>query len=209
VRRLKCIIETERLIIRNVAEYDAEALLKIDCDEQVKKYYPTFDGENDDADAHMEHVMDIIEYYHEVAEESLLFDEKHPVHTFLSAVCLKDTGEVIGKLGFDRHGLINEWGLSWCFLSGHTRKGYATEAVMAAADYYLGIFLSLDYLWASIREDNIASFKVAQKSGYKLIEKRLEFKADITDYHDIGEYFNGLNSAVDFGWYYFQKVRKQ
>ncbi|MFT4147052.1 MAG: GNAT family N-acetyltransferase [Mobilitalea sp.] len=194
-------IETNRLIIRELMEQDANALIAIKNDKEVMKYHPTF-FEN----ATIDFIKDVIFYFQYNAENGV----KYPEHGYLPAVCLKDSGEVIGVITLNQKQVPNEWHIGWYFMSRYTSKGYASEAGAAASDYFLEA-LSLDYISAGVRVDNPASFRTAQKSGFKLIEKRIPY-----DYNDKNNNSNGFNDVVDYfsniqcevengNYYYFQK----
>ncbi|MNI55024.1 Acetyltransferase (GNAT) family protein [compost metagenome] len=187
-------IETNRLIIRDLIEQDAEALLEIKYDKQVMKYHPAFFGEN----ATIDFIKVVIAFFQSIKERGVIYDEKYPERGCLSAVCLKDSGVVIGVITFNQHTHVNEWHIGWYFLSRYTGQGYASEAGAAASDYFLEA-ISLDYISADVRDDNPASFRTAQKSGFKLIEKRIGFDYDNPDCNveDVGSCS-----------YYFQKLNK-
>lgn len=201
-------IETNRLIIRDLMEQDAEALLEIKYDKQVMKYHSGFFGEN----ATIDYIKVVISFFQSIKERGIIYDERYPERGYLSAVCLKDSGVVIGVITFNQHTLVNEWHIGWYFLSRYTGKGYASEAGTAASDYFLEA-LSLDYISAGVRDDNPASFRTAQKSGFKLIEKRIGFDNDnpdcnVKDFHAVGDYFAQIQNNVGSCGYYFQKINK-
>lgn len=142
--KIKMYIETKRLILRELVEQEAEVLLEITNDKQVKKYHPTF-FENSTIDF----IKTAISYFQSNAEKGV----KNPEHGFLSAVCLKDSGEVIGVITLNyKKEPPYEWHIGWYFLSRYTGKGYASEAGSAASDYFLE-YLSLDYISAGLRVD--------------------------------------------------------
>lgn len=96
-------------------------------------------------------------------------------------------------------------------MSQYTGKGYASEAGAAASDYFLEA-LSLDYISAGVRVDNPASFRTAQKSGFKLIEKRMPYDYNdksyiIDDFNDVIGYFSNIQCEIEnSNYYYFQKL---
>lgn len=195
-------IETKRLILRELVEAEAEALLAITNDKQVKKYHPTFFE-----DASVDFIKQAIAYFQSNAKKGVT----HPEHGFLSAVCLKETGEVVGVITLNRNTRPTEWHIGWYFLSRHTGKGYASEAGAAASDYFLDA-LSLDYLSAHVRVDNPASFRTAQKSGFTLMEKRMPYGRNVKshpadDYSMVADYFAHIPCEIENGnYYYFQKL---
>ena len=206
-------IKTERLIVRSFMEQDAEALLEIKYDEQVMKYHPTFFDESTERKANLDFIKVIISYFRGLADKGLIYDERHLERGGLFAVCLKDSTDVIGVITLNRHTHANEWHMGWYFLSQYTGMGYASEASAAASDFFLES-LSLDYISAGMRDDNPASFRTAQQSGFKLIEKRIGFDynnadCNVEDFSAVGEYFAKALSHVGLSGYYFQKRSKQ
>ncbi len=197
-------IETNRLIIRELMEQDANALIAIKNDKEVMKYHPTF-FEN----ATINFIKDAISYFQHNAEKGI----KYPEHGYLPAVCLKDSGEVIGVITLNQKQVPNEWHIGWYFMSQYTGMGYASEAGAAASDYFLEA-LSLDYISAGVRVDNPSSFRTAQKSGFKLIEKRIPYdyideSHNVDDFNDVVHYFSNIQCEVKNGnYYYFQKLSK-
>lgn len=202
-------IETERLIIRDLMEQDAEVLLEIKYDKQVMKYHPTFFDESADVKANIDFAKVIISYFRGLAIKGLIYDEQHPERGSLSAVCLKDSSEVIGVITLNLRAQVNEWHIGWYFLSRYAGKGYASEAGAATSDYFLKT-LSLNYISAGVRDDNPASFRTAQKSGFRLIDKRIGFDYDnadcnVEDFNAVSEYFTKINNNVGLYYYYFLK----
>jgi ribosomal-protein-alanine N-acetyltransferase len=196
-------IETERLVVRSLNEQDAEALLELQHDKQIMKFHPSFFFNN----ATVDFVKGAISHFQGLAEKGLLFGE----HGSLFSVSIKKSGEVIGFNTFNKHLLINEWHMGWYFLSRYTGKGYASEASEAASSYFLDA-MSLDYISAGMRDHNPASFRVAQKSGFKLIERRIGFdyeKCSASDFNAVNEYFDNIKSGNGLYSYYFQKIRKK
>lgn len=90
----------------------------------------------------------------------------------------RETGQFIGELGFAnfRRDMTPSLGdtpeLGWALLSSHHRKGYATEALLAAIQWGDENLRNKNTA-AIIDPDNIASIKVAVKVGYKL-DKEVE-----------------------------------
>ena len=102
-------IETKRLILREFLEQEAEKLLEISNDNQVKKYHPTF-FEN----ATIEFIKTAISYFQNNAKSGV----KNPEYGFLLAVCLKDSGDMIGTITLNyKIEPPNEWHIGWYFLS--------------------------------------------------------------------------------------------
>ena len=67
---------------------------------------------------------------------------------------------------------IAEPELCWSLFPGHTGKGYATEAA-AEAKRWANETLGLPALMSFVHPENLASQKVAQRLGAKLVEKTM------------------------------------
>ena len=196
-------IKTERLIIRDLAVQDTGAMLELQHDKQIMKFHPTFFN-----DATIEYIEGAISYFQGLGTQGLIYGE----HGSLFAVCLKSSNETVGFITFNLHELINEWHMGWYFLSRYTGNGYASEASSVASDCFIET-LSLEYISAGMRDDNPASFRVAQKSGFKLIEKRMGFDynnadCNVNDFNSVSKYFDAIYNDVGSSGYYFQKTKK-
>ncbi len=157
-------IESERLFLRTWEESDAENLYNIAKNEKVALpcgWIP-----------------------HENVENSLML-----IQTILSAentyaICLKDTGEVIGSTGFkigkafsdvcedDRQGEIGYW-----IGEEHWGKGYATEIVRELMKYGFEE-LNLTKMWCNHFEGNSGSKAVKDKLGFKYIKTEKDHFAE-------------------------------
>lgn len=154
-------IETKRLILRDLIEQDAEALYEIKNDEQIMKH-PFFQG-----DVTIDFIKIMIAFYQSVKDKGLIIDDQHPERGYLFGICLKDSGDVIGVITVHPSKYSYELHMGWYIKCQYTRSGYASEAGAAASDYLLEA-LSLDYITADVAIDNPASFRTAQKSGFRL-----------------------------------------
>lgn len=113
------IIETNRLFLREMTENDFEALYKVLSDSDVMKHYPyTFD------DVRVRNWI----------QRNM---ERYQIFGFgLWAVCLKETGEMIGDCGLTMQ-LINgqiKPEIGYHIRADKQRKGYAKEAAIAVRD---------------------------------------------------------------------------
>ena len=194
--------ETERLIIRKFTDQDAQSLLELKYDEQVLKYNPTFIKR----DATIEDVRKAIESW-----QSVGLDEIY-TKGISYAICLKDSGIVIGAITVGSLDYLYEPEMGWMLNSKYTGKGYASEAGAAVSDHLLEA-LSLDYICAVMDVDNPASFRTAQKSGFKLFEKRIPYdyyysKCGVEDFDAVSEHFAKKQCEVGSCYYYFRKFNK-
>ena len=92
------------------------------------------------------------------------------------AVEEKSTGRYIGDIGFAEHkrdvapSIEGIPELGWALISEAHGRGYATEALRGAVAWGDGHFGGVDTV-CIINPDNQASFRVAEKLGYKEIRR--------------------------------------
>jgi len=86
------------------------------------------------------------------------------------AVTLKDTGKLIGQAGLIKTEVNGENGVEIGYIFDNTfwGHGYAIEAIRACVDLAFNE-IGLDKLYATIRPENAASVKVAEKLGMRKI----------------------------------------
>ena len=153
-------IETARLIVRTFREEETEALYRIKTDPQVMEFCPDFlDVDAGDTDAWR-----------------------------CYAIENKGTGEVMGALSFCKQNMLHEYDLGWMMIGTYTGKGYASEAAEAFAEDFCRIH-DIDYLTAVMDVDNPASRRTAEKSGFRLFEKRTVYDYHYNRYCDDYYYF--------------------
>lgn len=195
-------IITERLIIRDFTEQDAAALLKIKYDDKVLKYDPTFIKRN----ASIDDIKEAITDWQKVENKDICIKGIH------YAICLKDSGDVIGAVTVNPLEYLYELQMGWMMNGNYTGKGYASEAGAAVSDYLLET-ISLDYISVVMDVDNPASFRTAQKSGFKLFEKRVPYdyyysQCNVENFNAINGYFATKQSETGSCYYYFRKFNK-
>jgi len=185
-------ITTERLIIRRFTKQDADALYAIKYDEQVLKYSPDF-----------------------IKRDATITDIKEAIANddgTLYAICLKDSGGAIGAITVSRLDYLYETQIGWKIRSEYTGQGYASEAGAAASDELLEA-LRLDYIVAVMDVDNPASFRTAQRSGFRLFEKRVPYDyhystCNAEDHGEVQEHFAAKQAEIGSCYYYFRKYNK-
>lgn len=113
-------IETERLILREMNMDDYEALSLVLCDAEIMQHYPyTFDEKR---------VRDWI-------DRNI---QRYQMFGFgLWAVCLKETGEMIGDCGLTMQniGSVIKPEIGYHIRKDMQHKGYAKEAAIAVRDW--------------------------------------------------------------------------
>jgi len=143
------IMETQRLLLREMNPEDFDALFRVLGDPETMWHYPyTFDGR---------HVRDWI---------------KRNMNRYrkdgfgLWAVCLKDTGEMIGDCGLTLQNINGETlpEIGFHIRRDCQRKGYAKEAARAVRDW---AFQNTDYpaLYSYCKYTNEPSFRTAEAIG--------------------------------------------
>lgn len=145
----KVILETERLILREMNQGDFHSLCKILQDEETMYAY---EGAFSDQEAR-DWLDRQLSRYREFGFG-------------LWAVVLKETGEMIGQCGLTMQPWKNEelLEIGYLFQRQFWHNGYATEAAAACKKYAFEV-LKADEVCSIIRDTNIPSQKVAERNG--------------------------------------------
>lgn len=144
----KVILETPRLILREITPEDAEACFHLNNDPEVIK-----------------HTGD--EPYTNIAEaEAFLkrYDQYRKYGVGRWAVILKETNEFIGWCGLKYSPDLDEYDLGYRLFRKYWNQGYATEASRACIEYGFGT-LNLTMIVGRAMKLNKASIKVLSKVG--------------------------------------------
>ena len=152
----KFLIETDRLLIREMQQSDFDALCRILCDEEVMRaaYESAFSP--DEAQNWLNRHLKRYEDY----------------GFGLWAVVLKETNEMIGQCGLT----LQQWKekelleIGYLFQKAYWHRGYAAEAAIACREYAFTV-LDADSVCSMIRDTHIASQYVAVRNGMKIIDK--------------------------------------
>ena len=149
-------IETKRLIIREMVQSDYDALCGILCDEEVMR-------------AAYESAFNLEEAQNWLNRHLKRYEE----YGFgLWAVALKETNEMIGQCGLTMQGWREKeiLEIGFLFQKAYWHKGYATEAAIACKEYAFSV-LNANRVYSIIRDRNIAAQKVAVRNGMTIIDK--------------------------------------
>lgn len=176
-------IETKRLLLRSFLPGDEEALLRIKYDRQILYYAPDLFQ----LDLNLEEAGEYINAFNRYEREG----DIDPWRCY--AIVERNTQTVIGCLCFGKHDMLFEYELGWMILGEHTKQGYASEAAAAFADYICATH-GIDYLIAVMDVDNPASFRAAEKAGFKLFEKRTVYDYAYNRYGDDYYYLRRYSS---------------
>lgn len=145
------VLETERLLLREMGQSDLAALCAILQDDETMYAY---EGalSDDEAQAWLDRQM-----------------ERYARDGFgLWAVVLKETGAMIGQCGLtyqDADG-VRVVEVGYLFRRSFWHRGYATEAARVCRDYAFDQ-VGVDTVYSIIRDTNIPSQKVALRNGMK------------------------------------------
>lgn len=149
------ILETERLILREMNLDDLDNLFKVLSDPETMKFYPK------PCDRSTTRIW---------IERNM---QRYNQQGFgLWGLILKESGELIGDCGLVRQTMddVAEVEIGYHVRRDLWRKGLATEAVQACLDYGFKQ-LGCHKLICLIRPANIASRRVAEKNGMRLIKE--------------------------------------
>ena len=157
-------IETKRLILRELNENDFSALYEVLTDSDIMKHYPyTFDEKR-------------------VKNWILKNVERYKVFGFgLWAVVLKETDEMIGDCGITMQnidGFISPE-IGYHINKRFQRQGYAKEAAGACRDW---IFENTPFkvVYSYMKKDNTASVAVAEANGMKKVHEFIDDEKEET-----------------------------
>lgn len=114
-----------------------------------------------------------------IAEAKSFADRDQPDKDYLAyTIALKDEAAVVGSIGCSYYDDLQEVGITYFIGAQYRGNGYAAEAVRAYADYFLHHY-DVPKMIATVRAENTASWKVVEKAGFVLIEKK--WYKDIND----------------------------
>ncbi len=158
------IIETERLSLREMTENDFDALYRVLADSDIMQHYPyTFD------DARVRGWIN----------RNI---ERYKILGFgLWAVCLKDTGEMIGDCGLTMQ-LINgqiKPEIGYHIRADKQRKGYAKESAIAVRDWTFNN-TPFNIVYSYMKYTNEPSVKTAISYGCKQVDEFTDEMNEIT-----------------------------
>ena len=146
------IIETGRLILREVTSTDSTNMLTYLSDEMVMKHMGLVPFQTE------EDVLDEISWYQSIFEEGT---------GIRWGITLKDSGEVIGSCGFlNRLSKHHRADVGYELSKDFWGKGIASEALEAVVRYGFQHF-QLERIQALIEPNNLPSQKLVEKIGFK------------------------------------------
>lgn len=153
-------VETERLILRELLPTDAEGMFELDSDKEVHKYL----GENPIQT--IEQASDVIAVVRKQYEENGIGRW---------AVIEKASGNFVGWSGLKyireyENNRINFYDVGYRLIPKYWGKGYATESARAAIAYGFKRF-QMNEIIGSANVENVRSRRVLEKCGLKYVEQ--------------------------------------
>lgn len=158
-------IETQRLLIRDIRTED-----KIPFAEMAA------DGSLNDCGFDKNCGSWIAKWIEEAKQFALRND---PDKDYLAyTIVLKNEGTVVGSVGCSYYEDLRETGITYFIGAGYRNNGYAVEAVKAYSEYFLSHYNAKKMI-ATVREDNVPSWKALEKAGFHL--KEIKMYQDLND----------------------------
>ncbi len=162
-------IETERLFLREMTQEDFPALYAVLADSDIMRHYPyTFDESR-------------------VRRWISRNIERYKTNGFgLWAVCLKETGRMIGDCGLTLQSINGQIKpeIGYHIAKAHQRRGYAKEAVQAVRDWAFQN-TAFDALYSYMKATNLPSIATAQANGMTFIEDYTDSEGERTTVYGI------------------------
>lgn len=149
---MKVILETDRLLLREFVEDDAESFFKLNTYPEVVRFVPD------------KPLLNV-----EQARQTLI---DHPIADYRrygfgrGACILKSTGEQIGFAGLKYLDELGEVDVAYRLLPAHWGQGLATEVALASVRYGFAD-LGLKRIIGLVMPKNIASVRVLEKTGLR------------------------------------------
>jgi len=163
------IIETERLILREMTESDYESMFSVLADSDIMRHYPyTFDEKR-------------------VRGWIAKNTERYRIFGFgLWAVVLKETGEVIGDCGVTMQNINGSIKpeIGYHIGKNFQRCGYATEAAKKCRDWVFE-HTPFGVLYSYMKKSNAASSAVARAVGMRKIDEYTDTENERTEVYAV------------------------
>lgn len=192
---MKILIETERLILRELEYTDEKDLFEMDSDPEVHLYI-----ENKPAKS-IEEITKVIDMIKNQYQENGI--ARWAVVDKLTNECVGWSGLKYFSQPLNKHN--NFYELGYRFKRKHWGKGYATESSKAILEYGFK-HLNTDTIFAITDPKNINSKNVLIKLGFEFKET-FDYEGDPTDWFEL-KYSKELNHSqtskeIVFEWFYF------
>lgn len=167
------LIETQRLVIRDLEQED-----------EIPFADMAADGSLNDCGFDKDCGRWITKWVAEAKEFAIR--DKPNMDYLVYTVTLKNEDIVIGAIGCSYYEDLQETGITYFIGAQYRNNGYATEAVKAYTEYFFNHY-NAQKMIATVRVENVSSWKVIEKAGFIFAEKRM-YK-DINDNKEELYYF--------------------
>lgn len=154
-------IETNRIVIRDFERKDAENLYRIVIENNILRFMRDWSEIGDSPKAYFEY----IDWHQTQVDSTDIYENKRYV------IALSDTDEMIGMVGMGLEDTLNEVEIAYFMSEEYQRKGYTEEAINALVKWCFKVS-KIKYIILTIDCANVASYKLAEKCGFELFEKR-------------------------------------
>ena len=152
---MKVILETDRLLLKEYVEDDAESFFKLNTYPEVVRFVPA------------KPLLNV-----EQARQTLI---DHPIADYRrygfgrGACILKSTGEQIGFAGLKYLDELSEVDVAYRLLPAHWGQGLATEVALASVRYGF-VALGLKRIIGLVMPQNVVSVRVLEKIGLRYFD---------------------------------------
>jgi RimJ/RimL family protein N-acetyltransferase len=173
---MKKILETERLILREILPSDDEKMFEMDSDPEVYKFLDR------------KPIRNILQSQKMI---ETIRDQYARIGIGRWAIVEKESGSFVGWTGFkfekeNENGHHDFYNLKFRLLRKYWGKGYVTEATKAAIAYAF-TELKLSEIYSMTLTSNVKSQRVLDKLGFTLQEKFMYQGEEITWYQKMKE----------------------
>jgi RimJ/RimL family protein N-acetyltransferase len=173
---MKKILETERLILREILPSDDEKMFEMDSDPEVYKFLDR------------KPIRNILQSQKMI---ETIRDQYARIGIGRWAIVEKESGNFVGWTGFkfekeNENGHHDFYNLKFRLLRKYWGKGYVTEATKAAIAYAF-TELKLSEIYSMTLTSNVKSQRVLDKLGFTLQEKFMYQGEEITWYQKMKE----------------------
>ena len=160
---MNLVLETDRLLLREMKMSDAEKLYEMDCNPNIHKYL---------WNKPITSIEEVYKYIEMVRDQYV----KNEIGRFV--VIEKESNELMGWAGLKYNtemvnNKVNFYDIGYRLNEKFWGKGYASEASFAWLDYGFNV-LKINVMQAAAHADNIGSNKILEKIGLKMTENYLE-----------------------------------
>ena len=146
---MKIILETKRLILREMTDDDFDSLKKILSDPETMKYYPKPYDDNG------------VQKWIDWCKKSYIENG-----CSLWSVVYKETGEMIGDCGVSMQFIDDDWRpeIGYQLRKDFHRQGIGKEMTQSVRDYFFSHF-NYDEVYSYMNKENLPSYKTAEANG--------------------------------------------